>query len=216
MTKKKMEIADIPKVAFSVITKPSEFFRDMPKSGGYGEPVIFMLVLAAATAVIDAILGMMGLKFVLSEGMAIAGIVMYPLIVLIAGFIWAAIMYVIWKLMGSTESYETAYRCVAFVSALMPVVAIVNAIPAVGPFLTLAAWVYFYVQATIEAHKLPAQKAWVVFGILGAVLYVITLIGGVTTQSKQRALEQQHQELLKERDAMKKDLEEMQKRMEKK
>ena len=211
MEKKPIDFAAMPATALKVITRPAVFYREMPKTGGILEPLAFMLVMAAVTAVVDAVLGLVGVKFILSMGMAIARIVIFPFIILIAGFIWALIMQVVWKAMGSQEPFETSFRCIAYVSALMPVLTIIAAIPQAGPFLSIVAWVYFYVMASVETHKIKAQKAWMVFGILGVVMYLVILSSGVADYSYRQSLEKQNVEMQKEMQDMQKKLEDMQK-----
>ena len=211
MEKKQIDFAAMPATALKVITRPAAFYREMPKTGGLIEPLAFMLVMAAVTAVIDALLGLIGVKSILSAGMAIARIIIYPGIILVAGFIWALIMQVVWKSMGSPEPFETAFRCVAYVSALMPVLTIVAAIPQAGPFLSIVAWVYFYVTASIEVHTIKAQKAWLVFGVLGVAMYLLILSTGVADYSYRKRIEMQNVEMQREMQEMQKKLEDMQK-----
>jgi hypothetical protein len=215
MEKKPIDFGAMPATAIKVITRPALFYREMPKTGGLVEPLAFMLVMAAVTAVVDALLGLIGVKFILSMGMAIARIVLYPFVILIAGFIWALIMQVVWKAMGSQEPFETSFRCIAYVSALMPVLTIIAAIPQAGPFLSIVAWVYFYVMASVETHGIKVQKAWTVFGILGAVMYLIIVSSGISDYSYRQRLEMQNVEMQKEMQDMQKKLEQMQKQQQK-
>jgi len=77
--------------------------------------------------------------------------------------------------MGSGESYETAYRCAAYASAITPITALIGAIPYLGMLAGLAWMVYLLVMASVEVHKIAARTAWLVFGIIAAVL---ALMGG--------------------------------------
>ena len=54
-------------------------------------------------------------------------IIFMPIAVAIGSFIGGAILFIIWKLMGSQEDYETAYRCGAYLMALAPITAIIGA-----------------------------------------------------------------------------------------
>ena len=215
MEKKSVDFAAMPQTALRVITSPAAFFREMPKTGGVLEPLVFMMVMAVVMAVVNAVLGLAGLKFVLGVGMAIAGVIITPIIAAIGGFIGAAILFVIWKLMGSQEPYETAYRCIAYLSALMPVLTVAGIIPYAGLLITFAAWTYFLVTASIEAHKILSRKAWVVFGIIGAALFLISLGAQMTARTLQPKMEQQLKEMQKGSEEMQKKLEEMQRRMQK-
>jgi cell division protein FtsL len=77
--------------------------------------------------------------------------------------------------MGSQENYEAAYRCGAYLSALAPVTAIISAVPYAGGMISMAIYIYFLVTASIYVHNLPSQKAWLVFGIIGVILALMTV-----------------------------------------
>ena len=44
----------------AVLTNPVEFFKNMPKEGGYVAPLIFMVAMALVTAIVMAIIGLLG------------------------------------------------------------------------------------------------------------------------------------------------------------
>jgi len=194
MEKKSIDFAAIPQTALRVLTSPVSFFREMEKTGGFIEPLVFLVALAIVTAIVDGVLGILGLKFFLSAWAALFSIIITPVVAAIGGFIVAAILFIIWKLLGSQESYETAYRCMAYLAALWPVMAMVGAIPYIGSLITIILLTYFLVTASVETHKVPSQKAWVVFGIIGAALFFISLGSEIATQgTRQQILEMQKQ-----------------------
>ncbi len=94
--------------AKSVITNPVSFYRNMSKSGGFSEPIIFVIVMAVIAALLFTIFSLFGGGRMAGAGLGI--LVFIPIMMLIGSFISAAIMFVIWKLMGSENNYETAYR----------------------------------------------------------------------------------------------------------
>lgn len=55
--------------AKAVITNPVGFYRNMPKTGGYAEPVIFVLVMAAIAGLLAAVFSFIGVGQV--GGMAV-------------------------------------------------------------------------------------------------------------------------------------------------
>ncbi|MBT8115525.1 MAG: YIP1 family protein, partial [Arenicella sp.] len=122
--------------AKKVITDPFGFYRAMPDSGGFADPVIFVAVMGAAAGLIFSVLAMIGLGGAggmgMAGGMALSAVILVPIGMIIGSFIGAAIVFVIWKLMGSDKNYETAYRCVAYSTAIMPVVALISMIPYVA------------------------------------------------------------------------------------
>lgn len=175
MEKRDIDFAAMPQTAINVITSPATFFREMPKAGGFGDPLLFMIIMGGVSGLVQAIVGILGLKAGIGFGMAILSVILYPILFGVLGFIGAALLYLLWKLMGSQESYETAYRCLAYVTALVPVTTLLGVIPVVGALLSIALFTYFYVLMSVEAHKLPSQKAWIVFGALGAALLLLNM-----------------------------------------
>ncbi len=170
--------------AKQVVTNPAGFYRGMAKGGGFGEPLMFLAVMAAVTGAVQAVLALVHLSPA-TIGMALGGIILAPIFAAIFGFVAAAIMFVIWKLMGSAESYETAYRCVAYSAAISPITAVLGAIPYVGGVLAMAWGLYLVVTASVEVHKIKAQTAWLVFGIIAAVF----ALGSISAQMKMRRLQ---------------------------
>ncbi len=175
MEKKSIDFAAIPQTALKVLTSPVSFFREMAKTGGFVEPLVFLVALAAVAGILDAVFGIIGLVPGVGFRMAVSSIITFPVGFAIFGFLGAAILFVIWNLMGSKESYEVAYRCMAYLTAPMPIFVLVNSIPYIGTLLGIALLVYFTVIATVESHKIPTQTAWLVFGIIGGLLFTISL-----------------------------------------
>jgi hypothetical protein len=158
-----------------VIRNPVGFFRRMPKSGGFVEPLIFMVSMGVAAGVIQAILAILGLGFAGSFLMALTSIIIVPIMVGIFGFVGAAILFVIWKIMGSQQSFETAYRCGAYAGGIVPVTTVLGIIPYLGPILGLVWGTYLIVVASVEVHNIAAKTAWIVFGAIAALFALISI-----------------------------------------
>jgi hypothetical protein len=126
--------------------------------------------------VIQAVLGLFHFGMVGSVRAALASIIYMPIGALIFGFVGAAILFGIWKLMGSNESYETAYRCGAYASVTIPILTILGIIPYAGVLIGLAWMLFLLVTASVEVHKIAAKTAWMVFGIITAILALIVLL----------------------------------------
>lgn len=181
METKGIDFSVIPQTAIKVITQPAAFFRAMPKTGGFIEPLIFMVVIGVVSGLIQAVLSLLHLN--MAGAMAgIAAIVIMPVAILIFGFIGAGIAFLVWKFMGSQENYETAYRCCAYASAISPITTILGIIPYLGAIIGILIGTYYIVMASIEVHRIPAQKAWKVFGIIAAVFIVLSLSGQYTAR----------------------------------
>lgn len=171
----KKDLPSIPDTIKQVITDPAGFYRQMPKSGGFVSPLVFMVLLGVAAGVIQAVLGIIGLSPAASIVTALLAIVFVPIFVAIFGFVGAAIIFVIWKLMGSQESYETAYRCGAYTAAIVPITSLLGPIPYLGAILGIVWTAYLLVMASIEVHAIKSKLAWIVFGALCGVFSIISI-----------------------------------------
>lgn len=168
------DINQVIETAKQVIVNPVAFYRSMPQTGGLANPIIFVAVMAFATAVIGFVLSLIGLggfnRF--GGGFSIFGLVLLPIGAIIGSFIGAAILFVIWKLMGSDKDFEVAYRCLAFSCALLPIATVIQVIPYLGGAIQTLWGVFLMYIASLEVHKLKAQTAQIVFGILAFILVV--------------------------------------------
>jgi hypothetical protein len=165
----------MPQTALRVITKPTDFFRTMPKSGGFLEPLVFAVSMGVIAGIIQAIWRFLGFGFGSGMGPSLYPIIVMVIAAAIGSFVGAAVLFVIWKLMGSTENYETSYRCMAYFMALAPITAIFSVIPYAGTVINMAIFVFYIVIASTNVHNIAAKKAWLVFGIIGVVLALFSL-----------------------------------------
>ncbi|MGE5238263.1 MAG: hypothetical protein ACM3ON_05620, partial [Chloroflexota bacterium] len=127
------------------------------------------------------------------------------------------ILYGIWKLLGSQQSFETSYRCSAYISALTPVTTILGIIPYAGVVISVVLVTYFTVIASILVHDIPAGKAWLVFGIIGLLLIVLNVSGQFAARKmagEAEKLRKQTEEMQKQAEEARKAAEEMQKKLE--
>ncbi|MBN1365566.1 MAG: YIP1 family protein [Syntrophaceae bacterium] len=181
MDSKEINFAAIPKTALNVVTKPSEFFQSMPKAGGFLEPLVFAVIMGLIGGCIQVVINILGFGPYATYGGSISfrlgSIVFMPIAFAIGSFIGAAILFVIWKLMGSQENYETAYRCGAYLTALVPITAVIGVVPYAGGITNMVIYTFYLVTASVRVHNLPSPKAWLVFGIIGAIIAIIGVSG---------------------------------------
>jgi len=233
MEKEGFDLKEIVETAIKVLTSPRTFFREMAKRGGYVKPLIFMVVMGVVGGLIQSIFNIIGLRVATGLAMGVASIILVPIVIAIFGFVGAAILYLIWKLMGSQEEYETAYRCAAYISALTPITCVLGIVPYIGGAVGVALAMYFTIIASIEVHRIPSQKTWLVFGIIGAILILLTITGEIssrrmvreagkfqkqmekTTKEMQKQVEEATKEMQKATEEATKALEELQKQQEK-
>jgi len=171
--------------AKKVITNPVEFYRNMPTEGGYANPLIFVAVMAAITGLmisIFSIVGFGGAGAMMAGGFALAAIIVFPIMAVIGSFIFAAIIFVIWKLMGSDKNYEVAYRCTAYSFAIAPIVMLLSLVPYLGGIIKTLWGAFLLYIASTEVHQIKAQTAKTVFGILAA----IGLLLGISSEHTAR------------------------------
>ncbi len=156
--------------AMQVITDPVGFYKSMPQSGGYTAPVTFVAMVAFVAAAIIFVLAVVGLGPVDHMGFSAAVLLpVYPVAAVIASFIMGGIVYLIFKLMGSTKDYEVAMRCVAYSFAVVPVVAAVSIITILGELLSPLWGCFLMYIASQHVHGLDEGKSKIVFGVLAAI-----------------------------------------------
>ena len=186
--------SSIPRTAVKFISSPSSFYREMPKKGGYLQPLVFVVAMGLASGFIMGGLSFFGLRMMtgipgaagsgMAAGIGAITLIVYPIMAVIGvaifGFIGAAILFVIWKLMGSEEDYETAYRCLAYATAFSPILVLIDMIPIAGILISMIIHLYLVVTASVEVHGLPSRKSWIVFGTIDAVIIAFFLIMGLS------------------------------------
>jgi len=175
-------LPDILEKARTVLTAPEDFYRQMPKSGGFLDPLLFMIVMAVIGAIFLVGFGFMGLGSLGALGVGIGSLIFMPIMAVIGSFIGGGIMFVIWKLMGTQEPFEVAYRCVAYASAIYPITAVLGLIPYLGSIIGIAWGMYLLFIATKEVHQLNEKTASMVFGILGLLLIVSNISSEMTAR----------------------------------
>ena len=188
-------VRDIPTTAIRVITNTTTFFREMPKVGGFIEPMIFAAGIGLASGVVTAILAIFGLGYAHSFGSAVAYLILMPIFTPLFGFIGALILFIIWKILGSQESYETAYRCGAYTSAITPLTTLINVIPYSGGIIGLLWFTYLIVIASSEVHAIGRKKAWTVFGIIFIIFAIMSLTSEFAARRMASKMEKYQQEM---------------------
>src|SRR5918999_1882538 len=177
----KLDLSLIPQQVVQIITNPVGFFQQMPRRSGYLEPLVFMLILGVIAGFIQTIVSIIGLLPVAMR-MGIEAIIIMPVLIVIFGFISAGILYLIWKVMGSPEPYETAYRCVAYSTAIVPVTALLSIIPYLGAIIGVVWMSYLMIVASTEVHGINPKTATAVFGIIGLLFVIINVSSEYTAR----------------------------------
>ena len=199
MEAKDIDFAAMPQMAVRILTAPAESFRKMPPKGGFLEPLIFAGVMGFTASIIQAIWSLLGFGY---DGRAQSGlawiflsIIFMPVILVVCSFIGAAIVFFIWKLMGSKQNYEASYRCMAYLMAVAPLIAIIEVVPYAGIILSFIIATFYILIVSTEVHRISVRKALLVFGIIGLALTVLSLyseysVRNPTTEQVRKAAEE--------------------------
>lgn len=176
-------------IAMAIAKNPGAFYRTMPKTGGYVAPMLFVIVMSVLAGCILFAYFLLGFG-ALGSAVGFGAILMTVLFALLGSFIAATIMYVIWKLMGSNENYETAYRCIAYAAIASPVSALLGPVPYIGSVTTALLLFYLMVVASTEVHNLQKRSAYLVFGILAALAIISNISNEIATRKMASSAEQ--------------------------
>ena len=181
----KAMLVSILEIFQAVISAPASFYRQMPTSGGYTDPLIFAVVMGVAAGIVRIVVSLLEFSFAKFFMLFLAGVIMTPILTALFTFVAAAILFVIWQLMGSRQSYEVSFRCAAYALAISPVTAALNFIPYLGIVAGLAWMAYILVCASVEVHGTQPKIAWMVFGAVCAIL----ALGSVSMQHTARSFQ---------------------------
>lgn len=168
-----------------VLLDPAGFYRSMAKSGGYTEPLIYVVVMGFAAGVLATLTSILGGGIRFGAGAGFFAMFLLPIVAVISSFISGTIMFVIWKLMGSGQRYETAWRCVAYSMAMFPAMMILQWIPYLGSIVGVIVVIWLMINASTEVHDIERKKAQLVLGVLG----IFMVLGNISSERTARQWE---------------------------
>lgn len=183
------EARNILSAAMAVITGPAEFFRGMSRTGGFLRPLLFMIVLGLASGLVLSVLALIGLSPAGAVVTGLSALIVMPIMVGIFGFVAAALLFVIWKIMGSQQSYETAYRSMAYTAAIMPLTSLLEVVPYLGGIAGLVWTTFLLVTASIEVHAIKARTAWTGFGAICAIFVLASVSAEIAGRKMARHMQ---------------------------
>lgn len=171
-----------------VIQNPSDFFRRMPKTGGYADPLTFTAISFIIYALLTALLtvffgrgmyigsmygGMYGGMYSSARSFGFFAILMTVIISPIAGiisiFIESAILYVLYKILGGTGSYEGTVRFVSYATSVL----VLSWIPIISWIVGIYG-IYLYIVGGMYVHDMSMVKSAI--AILLPTLIVILIM----------------------------------------
>ncbi|HIE31509.1 MAG TPA: hypothetical protein EYP67_03890 [Methanosarcinales archaeon] len=145
-----------------VITTPSDFFRQMPTSGGYEEPLKFV--------VINYLIAGIGTALI-TFGSLFSAVIAAPIFGIVWMFIGGLIFYICFKIVGGSGSYEGTVRIVSYASA----VTAVSWIPIVGWIIGLYA-IYLAIIGGTFVHNLTTVKSAIAVFIPVIILLILGIL----------------------------------------
>lgn len=150
----------------AVVLRPVFFFQTMPKAGGFRTPFVFLLVIGLFDMLLSSLFQglLIGPQKALS--FAVYALALAPLALTVSAFFLTAILFVFWRLMGSSQTYETSYRAFAYSCAISPVTTVISFIPYLA-LLSFVWWFTLLVIASVYVHGVNRIKATIVFAVLG-------------------------------------------------
>jgi hypothetical protein len=171
-----------------VMQRPSDFYREMPKTGGYADPLTFAAISFISYALLAALLtaifgrgmymdGMYGGMYNGMHGDAgdfgffaiLMTVIITPIAGIISLFIEAAILYVIYKVLGGTGSYEGTVRFVSYATAVL----VLSWIPIIGLIVGIYG-IYLYIVGGMHVHDVSMARSAI--AVLLPTLLVILLV----------------------------------------
>ena len=164
-------LGEIRDTAINVILRPAAFFQTMPRRGGFRTPYVFLLVIGLVDMLLLSLFEALAVGPKAGLAFAVHALVLAPLALTLSGFVLATVFFVFWRLMGSSQSYETAYRTFAYSYAISPVTTIIGFVP----YLTLVGlfwWFALLVVASVYVHGIGRLKAAAVFATLGLAMAI--------------------------------------------
>lgn len=184
----------------TIILQPKEFFKTMPTTGGFGEPLKFALInlvigmiLAQGVIVmtqgseLNQILQIMA--FSIFEYFVI--LIIFSLIsTTISLFISSAIYHLFLKLVGAKKNYEITFRVMAYLTAFSLLVWI----PIINIFVLIY---YFYILVVVlkEIHEITLMRVIIAITLMIVILFIILSIMAIGLASLWTANIQQANQL---------------------
>lgn len=163
-----------------VIQRPSDFYRKMPTTGGYADPLTFAAISYIIYGLLIALFnrGMMGGMYGYSGGaggfslsMVIMAAIMMPIGGIISIFIGAAIIYIIYKVLGGTGTYEGTVRFVSYATAVL----VLSWIPIIGWIVGLYG-IYLYIVGGMFVHNVSMGRSAIAVLLPTLLVFLLVII----------------------------------------
>jgi hypothetical protein len=164
-------VGDLFGQASDVISRPAEFFAEMPREGGLWRATVFALVMGFVAGV---------LGFVLRVLPAFGSIFTTPLAAFASTVVGMFVVHVLAMLAGGRGTLDASYRLAAYLMVFLPLVVVASLLPYLN--IAMAGYgVYALVMGVVSVHQLEERRAWSVFGgagVLGLLVLLASTVRG--------------------------------------
>lgn len=151
----------------------------MPTTGGYADPITFaaisyiiygLLVALFDRGMMENMYGGMGVRgFGFSTIITI--VISIPIVGIISLFIGAAILYIIYKLLGGTGTYEGTVRFMSYATAVQ----VLSWIPIIGLIFGLYR-IYLYIVGGMFVHNVSMGKSAIAVLLPTVMVFLLIMI----------------------------------------
>ena len=170
-------VAALVETTQGVLLRPTEFFEQMPVTGGVGGPLLYAVILAylglvAATLYNLVFRSIVGSTFGAFQGRmaeferfghyleggvgAVAQLVTGPVWIVIGVFVFAGVLHLLLMLVGAApRDFEGTFRVVAYSQA----VSVMGLVPFCGSFIAFVWWVVVVTQGFRVVHRASTAQA---------------------------------------------------------
>jgi len=158
-----------------VIFSPRIFYSQMPQSGGFFHPAGFLFIMI----LIGMIINVVGTVFLIGQPAIWSipiTIIFFSVIIFLGGFLISFVLYIVWRLLGSNKSYETAFRCFAYSSAISPLTSLIAFIPLIGIPMCVLWIIILLIIASETVHSLKPTVVRPFWLLVGLIVVIGTLV----------------------------------------
>lgn len=163
-----------------VILRPSDFYRKMPKTGGYTDPLTFaaisFIIYGLLTALFNremymsGMYGMYGIRE-FSFFMVLMIVIMAPIAGIISLLIEAVVFYILFKIVGGAGSYEGTLRLLSYATAVL----LLSWIPFIGWLMGLYG-IYLYIVGGTFVHNISMGRSAIAVFLPTILVFLLIII----------------------------------------
>lgn len=189
--------------AFKVLTGSKSFFSHMPKKG-YKKAISFLLFIVVVTGLFKTVCSVSHYGFFEGLSHLPGNLLVMLLYVFVIVTLGSGVMYYIWRLMGSEQSFETSFKNVSYSLVALPLLMIAITFGFYAIVLVMALWAFILFNAGNETHQVRGTGIVVFLG-LGVLLSSLMLNGLNSDKDKSKQEQSENKKLMLEKEKLRED-----------